>query len=240
MATIEELEATVKELNTKITSLTSEKENYESQVGKVNKKNTELLAEKKKFQSVQTVLAELGVDVDDVDGFRQTLTSLIEPGDGDNKNGKKPNLAEALKRQADAHKMEAEILKTELLQEKIERRLATELSTVKDLASPVQMQYLLKGKLSIDEAGKLMVSENGVDVAFGKHIETLRANPDYQNQFTSKSKPGMGSEGAGGAGGEGGKQWKDMNMTERAIAAKDSPDKLKVELNEAGLGAFMP
>jgi len=241
MATIEELEAQVKELNTKITTLTSEKENFESQVTKVNKKNTELLSEKKKFQAAQTVLTELGVDVEDVDGLRDTLSGLLDNGDDDKgTNGKKTNLAEALKRQSQAHKLEAETLKNELLQEKIERKLVTELSTVKDLASPLQMQYLLKGKLSIDETGKLIVSENGVDVAFNKHIETLRANPDYQNQFTSKAKPGMGSEGAGGAGGEGGKQWKDMNVTERAVSSKDNPEKLKAELTEAGLGAFMP
>jgi hypothetical protein len=241
MATIEELEVQVKELNTKITTLTTEKENFESQVTKLNKKNTEILSEKKKLQAAQTVLTELGIDVEDADGLRDSLSALLENGSDDkSKNGKKTNLAEALKRQSEAHKLESETLKNELLQEKIERKLVTELSTVKDLASPLQMQYLLKGKLSIDEAGKLMVSENGVDVAFNKHIETLRANPDYQNQFTSKAKPGMGSEGAGGAGGEGGKQWKDMNATERAVASKDNPEKLKAELTEAGLGAFMP
>lgn len=236
--TIEELEAEVKVLKSQVTTLTTDKEGLEAQVGKVNKKNSELLGEKKKYQQVQTVLTELGVDVDDVDAFRENLTALIEPDDSGDKS-KKTNLPAALKRQMDELKKENEASKSALEQERIQIKLLTELGSVKDLASPAQMKALLSGKLLIDDSGNLVVSDNGLEVAFGKHIDGLRANPDYQNQFTSKTKPGMGSEGAGGAGGESGKAWKDMNMTERAIASKDNPDRVKAELNEAGLGAFI-
>lgn len=231
MATIEELEARVLELE-------SDKQSLETQLQKVSKNKGELLNEKKKFQSLEKFLQDLGLATDDFDGIGEKLAGLIEPTADPSKTSK--NFIDALKQQTEAQKLQMANLEATLKHERIERLALTELSRATDVVSPVQLRMLLQDKLMVDDTGKLIVSENGVEVEFGKHLDTLRKNPDWQNQFKAQTKSGMGSETNGGAVGNAGKKWAEMNTTERAIAANEHPESAKADLDAAGLGLFAP
>jgi hypothetical protein len=230
MATVEELEALVEELK-------ADKTNLETQLGKVVKNKTELLNEKKRYQALEKTLQELGVETDDLETLGDRIKALVEPHE-EQKDGKNKNFLDVLKKQSETQKQQMLELQTTLDTERLERLAVVELSKVNDVVSPVQLRQLLHGKLKIDDAGKLVVLENGVEVEFGSHLNSLRKNPEWQNQFRATVKAGMGTDTNGSGGSASGKKWSEMTITERAIAANDQPDLAKADLDAAGLGVF--
>jgi hypothetical protein len=238
--TLEELEAELSQLSEEKTAWLAEKSQLESRVSKTAKNNSELLNEKKKFQSLQKFLTDMGLESDDLESIGEKLSGLLDTDDksGD-KPGKNKGLLDALKSQTQTYKQQLEESQRVLQQERIERLALIELSKAPDVVSTTQMRLLLSNDLKLNEAGTLIVSVNGGEVELGKHLDTLRKDPAWQNQFKASTKLGMNSEHNGQPGAGGNKAWKDMNMTERAIAASAKPELAKADFEDAGLGVFM-
>jgi hypothetical protein len=239
--TLEELEAELAQLTDEKTAWLAEKTQLETRVSKTAKNNSELLNEKKKLQSLQKFLMDMGLESDDLESIGEKLSGLLDADDksGDKSGTKNKGLLDALKAQTQTYKQQLEESQKVLQQERIERLALIELSKAPDVVSTTQMRLLLSNDLNLNDAGKLIVSANGVEVELGKHLDTLRKDPAWQNQFRASTKPGMNSENNGQPGAGGNKAWKDMNTTERAIAASAKPELAKADFEDAGLEIFM-
>lgn len=239
--TLEELQSEVQQLTDEKKALLDEKAALEIRVAKTAKNNSELLNEKKKYQSLQKFLTDMGIEADDLETIGDKLSGLLDSENkSTDKDGKKnKSLIDALKEQTST--MKQQLLDSEAARkaETIERLLLLELSQATDVVSTAQMTRLLKNDLTLNEAGKLIVSVNGSEAELGKHLDTLRKDPAWQNQFKASTKAGMNSEHNGQPGSGTNKAWKDMNTTERAIAATEKPDLAKADFEDAGLGLFM-
>jgi chromosome segregation ATPase len=241
--TLEEALAKIAELEAAMTTLETDKTALEAQIQRVSKNKGELLHEKKKYQQFERSLSERGYALDDLDGLLENLDTLVEPKEGD--TGKKSTqgkgLVEALRQQKQEFERQLADAEARLTGEKLERLTLAELGKHKDILSPNQMQMLLRNQLKLNDIGQLVVSVNDVEVDLGKHLDSLRKDSAWQNQFAAQTKPGMGSDN-NASGGSGGTQkaWKDMSLTERSQAADKNPEAVKTELESAGLGLFAP